>query len=281
MLTGISRSLTYACAVLYAILGAFLFFLPESLAPVFAWKVTPFMTMTIGAWCLGNAWLAWISARRWEWRLVYTALIYLWLFGMLELAVVFAFRDKVRLEHPIAWLYLATLSVNGLTALSGFVDWVRLRPAHESFGPPSASWQRGSAVAFVIFVGFLSVYGLIAQIGWPATRGGIFPEEMSLFTLRSFAVFYFSLAIAAIPLTRERNLAVSLHHSIANYALVVIITIAAFVYLRLFNFAERPGGLLYFGAYLIVAIPLLFAFAKYGTGDGKDGFLSKEKQSVS
>ena len=192
-----------------------------------------------------------------------------------------AFPDKDRRELPIAWLYLATLSVNGLTALSGFVDWVRLRPAHESFGPPSASWQRGSAVAFVIFVGFLSVYGLIAQIGWPATRGGIFPEEMSLFTLRSFAVFYFSLAIAAIPLTRERNLAVSLHHSIANYALVVIITIAAFVYLRLFNFAERPGGLLYFGAYLIVAIPLLFAFAKYGTGDGKDGFLSKEKQSVS
>jgi hypothetical protein len=38
------------------------------------------------------------------------------------------------------------------------------------------------------------------------------------------------------------------------------------MYIRLFNFAERPGGLAYFGAYLVVGIPLLFVFRKYGTG---------------
>jgi hypothetical protein len=35
------------------------------------------MTITIGGWCLGNAWLAYINARRWEWKLVYSSLIYL------------------------------------------------------------------------------------------------------------------------------------------------------------------------------------------------------------
>jgi hypothetical protein len=65
MLSNVSRFLTYACALLYGILGALLFFLPAQLAPVFAWKVTAFMTITIGGWCLGNAWLAYVNARRW------------------------------------------------------------------------------------------------------------------------------------------------------------------------------------------------------------------------
>ncbi|MDP1546719.1 MAG: hypothetical protein Q8L87_11910, partial [Anaerolineales bacterium] len=69
MLSNGSRILTYACAALYAVTGLLLFIFPETLAPVFAWKVTAFMTMTIGGWCLGNAWLAFITARRWDWGL--------------------------------------------------------------------------------------------------------------------------------------------------------------------------------------------------------------------
>ncbi|MEW6400893.1 MAG: hypothetical protein AB1649_03780 [Chloroflexota bacterium] len=271
MLSVVSRSLTYACAGLYAVLGALLYFLPESLATVFAWKVSPFMTMTIGGWCLGNVWLAWMSARRWDWRLVYSGLIYLWLFGILELGVLLAFNGKVNLSHPIAWLYVGTLAVNGLTAAVGIADWFRIRPARERFGAESAGWQRFAALAFVIFVGFLGLYGFIARVGWPATQGGIFPEEMSSFTLRSFAAFYFSLVVAAIPLIRERSLPVLLNHSIVNYGLIIFITAAAFIYIRLFDFAARPGGLLYFGAYLVVGIPLLFVFAKHGTGARKDG----------
>src|SRR5512144_3249691 len=63
MLSNLSRWLTYLLAILDAILGAFLFLLPETLAPVFAWKVTPCITMTIGGWALGNAWLAWVTGR--------------------------------------------------------------------------------------------------------------------------------------------------------------------------------------------------------------------------
>ena len=75
MLSNASRFVTYLLAALYAVLGSLLLIFPKQLAPVFAWKVTPFMTMTIGSWCLGNAWLAFLSARRWEWRLVLPRLL--------------------------------------------------------------------------------------------------------------------------------------------------------------------------------------------------------------
>jgi hypothetical protein len=266
MLSNVSRVLTYACASLYGVLGAVLFLLPETLAPVFAWKVTPFMTMTIGGWCLGNAWLSYITARRWEWKRVRTALIYLWLFGVGELIVVYAFRDKLVLQHPVAWLYLLTLLVTVLAAAVGLIDYLRIRPSSTLGGPTISRGQRLVLAGFVIFVGFLGLYGLTAQIGDAGTNGGIFPEIMTLFTLRSFGVFYLSLAVGVIPLFWEKGLSAVLHHSIASYALVVFITLAAFVYLRLFNFAENPGGLLYFAAYLGVAIPLIFTFRKFGTG---------------
>ena len=87
MLSSLSRSLTYLLAFLYGILGILMFFFSSQLAPVFAWKVTPFMTATLGGWCIGNAWSAFHAARRWNWKLVYPVLIYLWVFGLAELAV--------------------------------------------------------------------------------------------------------------------------------------------------------------------------------------------------
>lgn len=266
MISNTSRLLTYLNAILYAILGALLFLLPEQLAPVFAWKVTAFMTMTIGGWCLGNAWLAWITARRWQWNLVFSALLYLWMFGVGELLVLFFFRDKLVLAHPIAWLYFSTLIVNTVAALIGIWEVIARRPALNPEGPRFSSTQFIFLIVFIIFVGFLGLYGCTAQIGAPGTNGGIFPEIMSLFTLRSFGVFYLTLALAVTPYLWNRDLNAILHHSIASYGLIVFITAAAFVYIRLFDFAARPGGLLYFGAYLGVGIPLLFVFWKLGTG---------------
>jgi hypothetical protein len=268
VLSNISRYLTYACALLYGILGLLIYLLPEQLAPVFAWKVTAFMTMTIGGWCLGNAWLAYFSARRWEWKLVYTSLIYLWLFGIGELIVLFVFRDKLKLEHPIAWLYFITLIVNAFAAFIGIFDYLRIRPSNELSGRSITKVQSLPSVAFVLFVGFLGLYGLTTQIGAPGTNAGIFPEVMSLFTLRSFGVFYFSLALGVVPYFWDRNLNAILHHSFAAFGLIVFITAAAFVYMRLFDFSNRPGGSLYFIAYLAVGIPLFFVFRKFGTGTG-------------
>lgn len=266
MLSNVSRWLTYLTAVLYAILGILLFFLPERLAPVFAWSVTAFMTMTIGGWCIGNAWLAFVTARRWDWKLVYPALFYLWAFGITELIVLFAFRDKLVLRHPIAWLYIVTLGANVLTAFVGLFDYFRSRPSRADFGASTKPFHRVLTIGFVLIVGLLAVYGLIAQVGDVGTNGGIFPEVMSLFTLRSFAAFYLSLTIGAIALIWERNLSVLLNHAYASYALVIFITAAIFVYLRVFDLIGKPGQFIYVGAYFLVGIPIFLVLLREGTG---------------
>ena len=266
MLSNVSRLLTYTCALLYGVMGVFLFAMPEQLAPIFAWNVTAFMAMTIGGWCLGNAWLAYITARRWEWKLVYSSLFYLWMFGVGELTVLLSFRDKLVLAHPIAVLYVVTLAVNGITALVGLADLIRLRPSSNAGGPQKTRAQTAGVWAFVIFVGFLGIYGLTAASGAPGTNAGIFPEVMTPLTLRSFGTFYLVLALAVLPHLWEKNLNTILHHSLASYGLILFILLAAFVYISLFDFAARPGGLLYFFVYFLVGIPLLFAFRKLGTG---------------
>lgn len=266
MLSNTSRWLTYLTSLLYAALGLLLFFLSAQLAPVFAWKVTPFMTMTIGGWCIGNAWLAYVTASRWDWKLVYPALFYLWMFGVSELIVLFAFRDKLVLAHPIAWLYFITLCVNVLTALVGIVDYFRLRPSRQTFGISTKSLHRILTLVFVIIVGGLAGFGLFAQVGDVGTNGGIFPEVMSLFTLRSFAVFYLSLTVGALPLIWERNLSVLLNHAYASYALVIFITAAIFAYFGLFDFGLKPGQLIYVSAYFLIGIPIFFVLWREGTG---------------
>ena len=186
MLPNGSRYLTYACAVLHGLSGLLLFVFPETLAPVFAWKVTPFMVMTIGAWSLGNAWLAFINARRWDWTLNRTSLLYLWLFGVGELLVLFAFREKLILQHPIAWLYLLTLVVNAITAFVGVTEMIRLHPKSTPNGEILNAAQKIPAVLFVIFVGFLGGYGIVAQIGDVGTNGGIFLYRHPLLTSETF-----------------------------------------------------------------------------------------------
>lgn len=267
MLSNVSRWLTYLTAILYAVLGAWLFIAPEALAPVFAWKVTAFMTMTIGGWCLGNAWLAWFIARRWEWPRVYTTLIYLWTFGITQLSVLYLFRDKLVLAHPVAWLYFITLIVNVLTAFISIADFLRNRPARVESQTQNPVSYRIMAIGFVVFVGFLGYYGLTAQIGDPGTNGGIFPEIMSLFTLRSFGAFYLSLSLAAIPLIWEKYTKTLLHHGAASYGLIIFITIAALVYIRLFDFVERPLGAVYIGIYVVVGVVTAIVLAKSGAGN--------------
>lgn len=266
MLSNASRWLTYLLAILYAVLGLLLFLFSKSLAPVFAWKVTAFMTATMGGWCIGNAWSAFMSARRWEWRLVYPSLIYLWIFGISQLIVVLVFRDKLVLGHPIAWLYLATIGLNALAAVIGAFEWSQLRPAQETFGPQAGPFHYVLISVFVAIVAGLAIYGLYAKIGDVGTNGGVFPEVMSLFTLKAFAVFYLSLCISAAVLLRERNLLTMLNYGFSSYLLVIAITAAIFVYFNLFDFSAHPGQLIYVGAYFLIGIPLTWTILKEGTG---------------
>jgi len=266
MLSTTSRWLTYLLSFLYLVLGILLFFFSQQLAPVFAWKVTAFMTATMGGWCIGNAWSAFISARRWEWKLIYPSLIYLWVFGVSELLVLIVFREKLVLQHPIAWLYLVTIALNALAALLGVYEWSQLRPARETFGPQAKPFHYFLISVFVAIVAGLAVYGLYAQVGAAGTNGGVFPEVMSPFTLKAFAVFYLSLCTSAAVLLRERNLPTLLTYGFSSYMLVIAITAAIFVYFNLFDFSVHPGQLIYVGAYFLIGIPLTWTIIKEGTG---------------
>jgi hypothetical protein len=266
MLSNTSRLFTYLNALLYTVIGALLFTMPEQLTPVFAWKVSPLVTMTVGGWCLGNAWVAFFAARRWQWTQTQPSLYYLWLFGLLELVVMFAFREKLQFGHPVALLYAGALLANGITAILGIIDVLRLRPTIDQSGMRTSSIQYIGLILFILGVGFLGFYGITAQIGALGTNGGIFPEIMTLLTLRSFGVFYLSIALGVVPLLWNRNLQTFLSHGLVSYGLILFITAAAFVYIRLFDFVQRPGGLAYFGAYLAVGIVFLVNFRTYGTG---------------
>ncbi len=269
MLTNLSRLLTYVTALFYAILGAILFIFPEPIAPVFAWKVSPFVTITLGGWSLGNAWLAFLTARRWQWGLVYSPLAYLGLFGFLESAVVFLFRDKLQLTHPIAWLYLATLGVNLLLTLLILVEYPRRKLTLPPDAPPVSPLLRGLNLAFIAFVAFLGYYGLNANVGDFGTNGGIFPEIMSLFTLRSFGAFYLSLALGVIPLLWAKSAKSYLSHGFLSCGLLFFITSAAFASLHVFDFSAYPSQMIYIGTYLLVGGVVVLLLWKYGTGFAK------------
>jgi hypothetical protein len=250
-----SRYLTFGCAALYTLLGAALFLAPARLSPVFAWKVSDFVAMTIGAWCLGNAWSAFMSARFWRWDLDHPALIYLWVFGLLEMGVLLAFRDKLRLEHPIAWLYLLTLGMTLAAGIMGVIDLARTRPRMQAAdGLRFGDLYTGAIGAFILFGASLGLFGLLAPVGIRGTNAEIFPEIMSAFTLRSFGAFYLALALGAIPLLFTRSLDSLLHYSVASYGLIVIILLAAVRFAGLFDFAAHPYRLAYWGAYIVVGM---------------------------
>jgi hypothetical protein len=85
-------------------------------------------------------------------------------------------------------------------------------------------------------------------------------------TSPNFGMFYLTLALAVLPFLGNRNLNAILHHSIASYGLIVFITIAAFLYIHLFDFVAKPGGSLYLVAYLPIGVALIFIFRRLGAG---------------
>jgi len=263
MLSSISRTLTYLCALCYLLLGAALFLAPDWAAGNFPWNVSSFVVMTIGGWCLGNAVFAWQSARLWDWRLVYPSLIYLWLFGIFEAAVLVAFRDKVNVASIVAFGYMLTIGINVLTALIGIIDWLRLRPNISVDGVPVPAYVRGLTTFFTINLSILALGGLLARAGGLSTEGSLFPEPLTLFTVRAFAAFFAAICLSALPLIWARNLTPMFSYGWAGLILIIPILIAAFVNLDKFDFSGRPGGILYLGAYIVVLVFVAWGLWRY------------------
>jgi hypothetical protein len=101
----------------------------------------------------------------------------------------------------------------------------------------------------------LAVCGFLAGQGGLSTTGQIFPEPLTLFTVRAFAAFYLALAVGLVALLLRPRAASGFMLGIAGVALIVPILAAAFLNLGAFDFAARPLGILYLAAYLVVLFP--------------------------
>lgn len=248
-----SRLWTRVTSIAFGIVGLVLFVAPAWAAPRFAWNVSEFVAMTIGGWCLGTAYVAWVAAREWTWGHVYPLLLYLWGFALLESTVLVAFRDRIPFGEVMTWPYLAALAIGLVTAVVGIVDWPRRRPTTDVPGDPrSPGWIRVLAVLFVLAVGFLAVKGILDPEA--GLTKNVFPEELSPFTIRAFGVFYLAIAIPAIPLIFSRSLAPVLWYGRGGLGIIVPITVAALVYIGRFDFDAHPRQVLYIGAYVGVFV---------------------------
>lgn len=245
MLSPISQRLTYIVAGLYTLLGVPLFLAPEWAAQNFLWEVTPFVAMTIGAWYLGAAFVAWQSARNWRWSLIYMGIIFVWTFSLLETLLLVMYWSTLRWDTWIAWQYIFTLAIGSSVSILSLFDWLRNRPSAMGDGPEVPVWQRAFLFIFIGFALYISVPLLIGT----ADGGNIWPGELTPLSARGFGAFYFAITFGDLFGIFERRL--STFHFLIPFATVgsILLLIPALVYLNKFNFQEQPGGLVYIGTY--------------------------------
>jgi hypothetical protein len=262
-LSPLSRSLTYISSFLYLSVGLTMFLAPSWVAPDFGWKVSPFVAMTIGAWLLGNGAMAFESARDWRWSVVHPALTYLWAFAITDTAVVLAFWEKFSIGSVSSTGYALAILVGLITALVGIIEAITRRPVVTSVGAPIEAWVRTGMIFFLIVTAIITIGGLLAPQGGLSTEGALFPEKITLFTVRVFAVFLGALVIAGIPLIRSRGVGPLYFILRPGIVLITTIVIAALVNLGAFDFTARPLGLAYFAAYLVTLIFALVVIQRY------------------
>lgn len=256
-LANFSLWLIAAAVVGFTVIGLALFIAPAWAAVNFPWKISPFVAMTMGGWYLGSAVMAGLAAVYRRWGSVYANVIFTGIFALAETLVLLVHYAKIRFDALLAWPYIVMLALGLLAGLGCLVDWLRHRPGLADDGAPVTRWVRGVIVGFCVFVFFLS---LVAFSGhWVGLEGVIFPEPLTSFTLHAFGAFYFSLAFASIFLLRAHTLSPITVVVQGGLALIVFITLAALVYLPVFDFGAHP----FQSIYLIVYIGVGAAAAVY------------------
>jgi hypothetical protein len=262
MLSPVMRTALLVLGAVYGILGLILFLFPSWSSSNFAWPISPFVAMTMGGWCLANGWCALFTRQR-PWATGILAIFYLGLFGLIEAGIVYAFRTNLTPAAPLAWLYLAAIGVTVLFAIVAVIEFIRVRPVLEVRGRPLSTLEFGAVLVFTVAVALLGLYVLTRPVLQYAV---VFPEPLSLFTLRAFGGLYLSIAIATAPLLLLRGLDNLLTYSVAMFGLIFFITLAALLFIGRFNFATYPGQSLYILAYVAVGIFVVVKVAIHGTG---------------
>jgi hypothetical protein len=251
-LSSVSRWLTRVITVAYLLLGLVLFIFPGWSADHFPWKVSSFVAMTIGSYLLGNAWIAAIIQHTWTFARVYSLLLYLWLFGLLETAVVIIHRGKLVTGAALTAPYLITLGLTVVAALAGLADWSRRRPSLRSGGIAMPGWVRALQVMFVIAVGFIAAVVLYGPR--PALDARDFPQPLTPFTLGALGVFYLSLSVSVLCMTGQRGMATLITYLRGALGLVTIIVFATLLNAGIFHFSAHPRHIVYLATYLVVML---------------------------
>src|SRR5205814_7634713 len=122
--------------------------------------------------------------------------------------------------HGLAWLSVGALLTNVAAVALWVRDYFVLRPRLEPRGRIYGSADSAVGVLLGLFVGFLGLYGLFAPAGSRGLNGGIFPEVLSAFSLRSFGAFYFSVSLALVPLFFVRGIDNTMSHLFASWGLL-------------------------------------------------------------
>lgn len=242
-------------ALLYIVLGLVLFAAPAWAASEFPWMVTPLLAMTIGGWALGNGAGAWFASAPGQATRTMPVLVYLVAFAALELLVVIAFRGAFKLDVVLTVPYLITLGFSLIVSAFGVLElYTSSDIVLESDAPlrPTVVWLlRG----LTIFVLLLAVGGFLAGTGGLSTTGKIFPEPLTLFSIRAFAAFYLALAVGLSALLLRPGLRSAFTLGLMGVSLIIPILAAALLNIGVFDLIERPLGLLYLAAYILVLGP--------------------------
>jgi hypothetical protein len=119
-------------------------------------------------------------------------------------------------------------------------------------------------VAFILLAAVISIGVLTLGVDTAAGKGVVFPEAISLFTLRSFAVSYAAVTIAALPLLWVRGVQNALTYAYASLGLMIPITAAALIFIDRFDL-QRFGHAFYIGVYLVLgAIAITYLWKHRG-----------------
>jgi hypothetical protein len=252
-----SRWLLWAAGISYAVTGLIFFAFPVYSAATFPWKVTDFMAMTIGGWTLGIGLMAVHTAWRGAFATHYPALILVWAFSLLELVVVVAFLGLLKTDNWLTWPYLLSLVLGTASGVAGVsVLWgMRRSLLRDSGGSRKVPvWMRGIYLLLILLTWGLALNNLLRGT---VPGGNVFPEPLSGFTTQAFAAFFFSIGLGAVPLLFNRDVRPHIAYARTGLYLIVLITIAALIYINRFDFTARPGGLFYLGAYILAGIVIV------------------------
>lgn len=269
MLAPRTRAAIRIGSLLYLALGLVLFAAPEFAASTFPWSVSPFAAMTIGGWLVGNGVALWFASGPGPAPRVMPVLAYVAAFSALELLIVIAFRGALRLEALLALPYLLTLGVSLIATAFGMLELRKGTEVVVSEDEPLARIERNLLVGLLLLVGALAAGGFIAGPGGLSTTGQIFPEPLTLLTVRAFAAFFFALAIGIAALLFRPGVASAFMLGIAGIALIVPILAAAVLNIGAFDFAGRPLGILYLAAYAIVLVPSVVFLLRHREAPGR------------